>query len=283
MQQKILNRKVIELNSSQQKMVMSGWGKDVFENTVVEQITYLSDDLKVKGYLAYPKNSGKDEKFPCIIWNRGGYENKGAIDHFNAKGIYGQIASWGYVVFASQYRGNAGGEGKEEIGGKDVNDIINLIPLADEIPFADKNNWGIEGWSRGGMMTFLTLLKNPSFKCAVLSGAISNFKNIAHSSKKSEAYYKKIIGTKNFEKEIKNRSAISFVEKLPNIPYLLMHGSADDMVPADQSIELAKKFQEMNYQFRLIIFENGDHYLKSFRKEVDKQRKRWFDKYLKQK
>ncbi len=105
----------------------------------------------------------KGKKFPCIIWNRGGYENKGAIDSFTARGMFGQIASWGYVVFASQYRGNAGGEGKEELGGSDVNDILNLIPLADELPFADKEKWGMEGWSRGGMMTFLTLKQNKKF------------------------------------------------------------------------------------------------------------------------
>ncbi|MFO7447692.1 MAG: prolyl oligopeptidase family serine peptidase, partial [Ignavibacteriaceae bacterium] len=177
----ILQRDAIQLNPSQTKMLISGWGEETYENAVVEKITYLSDGLKVKGYIAYPKNT-QSEKLPCIIWNRGGYQNKGAIDHFTARGIFGNLASWGYVVFASQYRGNDGGEGKEEIGGNDVNDILNLIPLADEFSFADKNSWGIEGWSRGGMMTYLTLLKNPNFKCAVLTGAISNIKAYAEKS-----------------------------------------------------------------------------------------------------
>ena len=159
---KILEREKIKLNEAQTKMLISGWGKDVYDNTIVERITYLSDGLKVKGYIAYPRDN-KGKKFPCIIWNRGGYENKGAIDGFTARGMYGQIANWGYVVFASQYRGNAGGEGKEELGGSDVNDILNLIPLADELTFADKEKWGMEGWSRGGMMTFLTLKQNKKF------------------------------------------------------------------------------------------------------------------------
>ena len=120
----ILEREVIELNNSQKRMIESGWGADIMSSTVVEKITYLSDGLKVKGYIAYPVNQSK--KYPCIIWNRGGIANKGAIDSFTARGLFGQIASWGYVVLASQYRGNAGGEGKDEFGGEDVNDVINL-------------------------------------------------------------------------------------------------------------------------------------------------------------
>jgi len=278
--EKILHREIIELNNSQNKMLISGWGKDVFENTIVEKIIYLSDGLKIKGYLAYPKDN-ENKKFPCIIWNRGGYENKGAIDKFSARGMYGLIASWGYVVFASQYRGNAGSEGKEELGGSDVNDILNLIPLADEIPFADKDKWGMEGWSRGGMMTYLTLMRNSNFKCAVLVGAISNLKDYVLTSDNRNSIYKKIIGEDNFEKKLEKRTIINFVEKLPRIPYLLMHGKSDETIPVEQTIEIAKKFDELNFNYEIKLFEEGDHYLKKHRKEVDELRRRWFDKYLK--
>ncbi|MEO8399348.1 MAG: prolyl oligopeptidase family serine peptidase [Ignavibacteriaceae bacterium] len=280
MPSKIIDREEIKLNESQLRMVKSGWGEDVINNSVVEKITYLSDDLKVKGFFAYPKNSN-GKKFPCIIWNRGGYENKGAIDLFNGRGIYGQIASWGYIVFASQYRGNDGGEGKEQLGGNDVNDILNLIPLADEISFAEKNNWGIEGWSRGGMMALLALKKNHSFKCAVLSGAISSLKQNTIDNSNLRKLYKEIIGGNNFDDEIEKRTVINFVNKLPKIPYLIMHGENDKTISPLQSIEFAKKLSKFGYNYRLIIFEGGDHFLKNHRKEVDRQRRNWFDKYLK--
>ena len=162
----IISREVIELSEQQQKMISSGWGSDVLEKSVVEKIIYTSDGLKVSGYIAYPKDDSK--KYPCIIWCRGGIGNAGAIDKFTARGIYGQLASWGYCVFASQYRGNDGGEGHDDFGGDDLNDVLNLIPLADEIPQANKDVWGIEGWSRGGMMTYLTLTKTNIFKAAVV-------------------------------------------------------------------------------------------------------------------
>ena len=211
MNSRIVIREIIQLNASQTRMIISGWGEEVVNSTTVERITYLSDGLKVKGYIAYPNNT--DKKYPCIIWNRGGYRESGAIDSFTARGIYGQLASWGYVVFASQYRGNAGSEGKEELGGADINDILNLIPLADEIENADKNNWGIEGWSRGGMMTYLTLKENKNFKCAILSGAISNLEWNANDNSSLEKTYKDIIGNKDLKTELTKAFSALFCER----------------------------------------------------------------------
>jgi dipeptidyl aminopeptidase/acylaminoacyl peptidase len=177
----IVERNKIELNDSQNSMINSGWGEGIIKNTIVEKITYLSDGLKVKGYVAYPKDTSK--KYPGIIWNRGGIGNRGVIDSFTARGLFGQLAGWGYVVFASQYRGNDGGEGKDEFGGDDLNDVLNLTSLAKEFDFADDNKWGVEGWSRGGMMTYLALTKNDhpayppaGFKCAIITGGIANLR-----------------------------------------------------------------------------------------------------------
>ena len=276
---KILDRKEITLNESQNKMISSGWGEGVLHNTVTERIIYLSDGVKVMGYISYPIDNSK--KYPVVVWNRGGYENKGVIDQFTARGMFGQIANWGYVVLASQYRGNAISDGTDEVGGNDVNDILNLISLADEFDFADKSNCGIEGWSRGGMMTYLTLLKNPEFKCAVLIGAISDFKNYVLSNDIKIAIYKNILGQNDFEKKLEERTILNFVEKLPNIPYLIMHGKSDETIPFEQSVKISEMFTQMNYKNKLILFEDGDHFLKKHRKEVDEIRKKWFEKYLK--
>jgi dipeptidyl aminopeptidase/acylaminoacyl peptidase len=279
MNSKIFERNEIKLSETHSKMVISGWGKDAYNNSIVERIIYLSDSLKIKGYLAYPKDNSK--KCPCIIWCRGGIGNNGAIDTFTARGIYGQLASWGYCVFASQYRGNAGSEGHDEVGGGDVNDILNLIPLADEFPLAEKLTWGIEGWSRGGMMAFLTLKRNHNFKCAVLVGAISDAEEYADKSPNLKSYYENHIGKEKLENELQKRSAISFVNELPKIPYLLIHGAQDETVSPNQSIDLANKFNEYDIPNKLVLPQNGDHFLRKNRKEVDKLRKDWYQSYLK--
>lgn len=266
-------------------MVKSGWGEDTFQNTIVEKITYLSDGLKVKGYIAYPKDQNK--KYPCIIWNRGGIGNAGAIDQFNARGIFGSLANWGYVVFASQYRGNDGGEGHDEFGGDDINDILNLIPLANEIPFADKSKWGIEGWSRGGMMTYLTLTKNYNFKCAIVTGGIANLRCNADESRFMKKLYEVTMGkagSGEFEEKCQSRSIVNFPEKLSsNTPILILHGNNDNRVLPHDSIDLSHKLLENGIPFRLVMLENGDHFLKLHRKEVDRLRKEWYEKYLNEK
>ncbi|MGE5437642.1 MAG: alpha/beta hydrolase family protein [Syntrophothermus sp.] len=276
----IIDKKEIQLSSSQSKMLISGWGEEAFENSVVEKITYVSDGLKVKGYVAYPKNLSS-EKLPCIMWNRGGYHNKGAIDHFTAKGIYGQLASWGYFVFASQYRGNDEGEGHDTIGGDDVNDIINLKLVAKEFSNADTNIWGMEGWSRGGMMSLLTLLRDKEFKCCILSGAITDFYSYGKLNDTMFSDYKDFLRGYNLDDELKKRTIIDKVDKLPDIAYLILHGKKDESVSVEQSMKFSEELKKRNIFHKLILYDEGDHYLKGYRKEVESEKKEWFEKYLK--
>ncbi len=285
MQSKIINRTPVILEEAQTKMVASGWGKDAIEKSIVEKITYLSDGLRIKGYLAYPKN--QSGKFPCIIWNRGGLGELGVIDEFNARGIFGLLASWGYVVLASQYRGNDGSDGREEFGGNDLNDVLNLIPLADEIPFADSKNWGIEGWSRGGMMTYLLLMQTEIFKAAITVGGVSNLHCDKKQSKFIEKIVKRTFGNLTEEEKLyfcKKRSVINFAEKITSkTPLMIIHGTADDRVPVEDSIALAKKLLTNRTNLKLLLLENGSHFLRDHKDEVNRVRKEWFDKYLKNK
>lgn len=278
----LLERKLVELNPIQQKMIKSGWGKDAYENSVVEKIVYLSDGLRINGYLAYPKEIKK--KYPCIIWCRGGFSNAGNIHEFNARGILGQLASWGYCVLASQYRGNAESEGEDEFGGSDLNDILNLIPLADEIEFADNKNWGIEGWSRGGMMAYLATTKIDVFKAAIIIGGLSDINEEFRQNKFFHRLFK--ITTKKdvpnlLDEEIQKRSIIHQANKISShTNFLIMHGVNDNRVPVNQALEISKKLIENKINTKLVLFEKGDHFLKEHRKEVNDLRKNWFKKYL---
>ncbi|MGB3076412.1 MAG: CocE/NonD family hydrolase, partial [Chitinophagales bacterium] len=134
-------------------------------------ITYLSDGLKVKGYLAVPKKAGK---YPAIIYNRGGNREFGALTDGQLIRFLALTAGWGYVCIASQYRGNGGSEGKEEFGGKEVNDILNLIPCLSAIDKADTSRIGMWGWSRGGMMTYLALTKTNKIKAAIVGSGMAD-------------------------------------------------------------------------------------------------------------
>lgn len=110
-------------------------------NVDIYIITYLSDGLKIESYAAIPKAKGK---YPVIIYNRGGNRDFYALQLFDGKSKYpvafnfSKLANEGYIVIGCNYRGGGKSEGKDEIGGKDVNDVINLIDVVKEIPEAEK-------------------------------------------------------------------------------------------------------------------------------------------------
>ncbi len=54
-----------------------------------------------------PKKKGN---YPCIIYNRGGNKEFGSLKIADGAITLGEIAKKGYVVIASQYRGNGGSE-----------------------------------------------------------------------------------------------------------------------------------------------------------------------------
>lgn len=245
-------------------------------------ISYLSDGLRVRGYVVKPKRNGK---FPCIIYNRGGNREYGAITIGSGVTTLGQIAKEGYVVIASQYRGNGGSEGVEEFGGKEVNDIIILTEVLKEIEGADTERIGMYGWSRGGMMTYIALTKTDKIKAAVVGGAISdNFDTIKDRPTMEKGVFAELIPNyeENKESELEKRSAIKWADKFPkNVPILLLHGNADWRVKPEQSLRMALEFEKYRIPYRLIMFEGGDHGISEHKKEVNEQVLMWFDKYLK--
>ncbi|PIB27871.1 alpha/beta hydrolase family protein [Maribacter sp. 4G9] len=245
-------------------------------------ITYLSDGLKIKGFMAKPKKEGN---YPCIIYNRGGNREFGSLNAANGAITLGQIAREGYVVIASQYRGNGGSEGHEEFGGRDINDILNLTEVLKEVDDANTEKIGMYGWSRGGMMTYMALTKTDAIKVAVVGGAVSDcFETIRDRPEMETNVIAELVPNyeQSKEKELTKRSAVKWANQFPkNVPILVLHGNADWRVKPEQSLRLAMEFEKYRIPYRLIMFEGGDHGILEHRKEVDREIKDWFEKYLK--
>ncbi len=247
------------------------------------RITYVSDSLKIKGFIAKPIGVGK---FPAIISNRGGSGEFGKWNEIGIGFFLGKLASWGYVVVASQYRGNDGSEGQDEIGGKDLNDVLSLVNTLTEIDNADTSRIGIEGASRGGMMTYLALKESCRFKAAVvLAGSANAFTHLISRPDFEENVYAKYIPEyyDNKEKELKARSAVFWADKMcKTTPTLIMHGSSDWRVTASESLELAQELYKYKHPLRFMLFEGADHRLSGFRSDYFSQMKNFFAYYLKE-
>src|SRR5690606_18406189 len=211
--------------------------------------------------------------------NRGGNHKAGLIDEFLAQGMYGEIASWGYVVLASQYRKD------EEFGGSDVDDILNLFPVAESLEYCDADNIGMEGWSRGGMMAYKVLTKTDRIKCAVIISGLADLTRNEAMRNDLKDIYKILFGAETdeeFEQRKKERSAVYFYKDInKSTDILLIHGTGDTKISHEDSIDMYEKLKSEGINCELVLIEGGDHYLKKDKPKVAKLRKEWFDKYLK--
>lgn len=248
--------------------------KDIF----LYKITYTSNGHKVIGYIAEPKMGSK---FPCVIWNRGGNGEFGAIkEHFLFVNSVASLAKAGYIVIASQYSGNAGGEGVDEHGGKDIHDVLNLYKILKKYPRADIKRIGMLGGSRGGMMTFLSLAKVKWIKAAVVRAPLTNLFNQIKNRPPMKELYKNAFG--GSKKELTNRSVIFWVDKLyKKAPILLMHGTADWRVNVQDTLDLGKRLYQEKIPYRMIIYEGDDHGMTINNIEAVGHTITWFDRFVK--
>lgn len=243
-------------------------------------LTYWSDGLRVTGFLGRPTSSGPH---PAIIHNRGGYDGVGALT-----GI--EIVPWveaGYVAVASQYRGNAGGEGHEDFGGQDVHDVLALISLLQSLPYVDDERIGMFGGSRGGMMTYLALKEQAlagrdDIKAAVTVGGISDLFAWDRERRGTLAaeLWRPLVGATPAEAPalFEARSAVYWAE-LIRVPLLLLHGEADREVSLQQTRALAERLQQTGAVVEVIFIPNGDHALSRDHNGYP-QALAWFGRYL---
>ena len=255
----------------------AGAARELASDVEVSSLTYLSDGLRVKGYVAAPRKGGR---LPCVIFNRGGNRSFFALDDVGALLTLGRIASWGYVVVASQYRGNGGGDGREEFGGADVNDVLNLIPLLEKHPRADASRLGMIGLSRGGMMTYLALARTDRIAAAVVVGGLSDLVDAGRRRPDMENVYAELIP--GYPEEgpgaLEERSVIRWVERLPRATALLLqHGAADEKVHPGQALALAGRLVETGRTVKLVLFEGGDHGLTGHADESLRLTRAWLD------
>lgn len=247
-----------------------------------EEITYLSDGLRIKGYLLTPTKEGKH---PCIIFNRGGNPQ---LDSLSRESVVreeyaGVLASAGYMVVASHYRQGGGSEGHDEFGGNDIHDVLNLIPLLEHETACDASRIGMLGFSRGGMMTYLALTLTDRIRVAAVNSGMADLALNLKSRPEMGKVYQTYIPDydKRPEQAMAERSAVRWAEKIDkNTPLLVLQGTADWRVLPTEALEMADALYRCKHPFRFVLFEGGTHGLPEHRMEVDRLLLNWFNDYL---
>lgn len=277
---KILSKRLVDLSQtpiwskiSQDNELHSDF--EYLKNLDFFFITYQSDSLKVRGLLIEPKKAGK---YPVVIFNRGGNRYFAQLKVATMIIYASKLAEQGYVIIGSNYRE------KDEFGGEEINDVLNLTETVKEIEKADSNCIGMFGWSRGGMMTYLALQKSDKIKTAIVgNGPTDLFGTIADRPEMETKVISECVPNymENKESELKKRSVIYWADKLnKKSSLLILCGTNDERVNPEQADKIASKLKAIDYNFELRKFET-DHYFSDKKAELNEIVIGWFNKELK--
>jgi dipeptidyl aminopeptidase/acylaminoacyl peptidase len=244
----------------------------------METVTYLSDHLKVKAYVYKPRDP-ETQRYPVIVLTRGDMQH-GDVGFLFAP-YFERLAQYGFVIVAPQYRQSAGGEGHDEMGGRDVDDVMNLQVVLRQLPFVDTRNVFMYGDGRGGMMTFQAIRYHFPMNAAATVGAFSSLDALYATDSISRRARDTLFPDYARRKDEINakRSAILWPEEL-HTPLLLMHGAADTQVPASQSLQLALALDRLKMPYSVVIYAGDKAGASRNRLDRDARAIAWFRAYM---
>jgi dipeptidyl aminopeptidase/acylaminoacyl peptidase len=242
------------------------------------RVSYPSDGLTVFAYVYAPAKK-PDTPLPVIVFNRGSWTWKEFAGEYLT--TFHRLARAGFVVVAPMYRGSGGAPGRDEMGGADVNDLMNTMALIRELPYADPAAVFMYGESRGAMMTYQAMREQYPMRAAAVYGGFTRIGELT----KAGGRFEKVTTTiwpdyaeKKAEID-RRRSAIEWADKF-SVPVLIMHGGADNDVAPSHSLVLAATLQDLGKTYELIIRSGANHVLTQWRNERDAHAIAWFRQHL---
>ncbi len=213
-------------------------------------VTYLADGLKVKGLLAVPDKMETEDGF---LYLRGGIKNVGQV----RPGRIVQFAAEGFVVFAPYYRGNRGGEGREDFAGDDRHDAYAAVRVLKRYV----KNIHVFGFSRGGIMAIWTAIEFPEIASLVTWGGVSDMLMTYEERVDLRRMMKRVIGgTPNkFRERYEERTPVEELKAL-QCPVLIIHGVRDENVQVTQAEVLQERLTAFGKRVESWYFNEYTHY-----------------------
>jgi dipeptidyl aminopeptidase/acylaminoacyl peptidase len=243
----------------------------------LEKLTYESGGLRVHAYLYAPAKAGAP--LPAVVYNRGSFTRTEFADELLT--TFHRLAKAGFIVIAPMYRGSGGAEGRDEMGGADLEDLMNVRAVVGEIPSIDSRNLFLYGESRGGMMVFQASRDRFSARAAAVFGAFTDLESFFREQPRAAEMAPKI--WPGYEKDgaaiRERRSAIRWAEKL-DVPLLILHGGRDESVSPTHALALASRLQVLGKPYELVIRSGANHVLTEWREERDRHAVEWFRKHI---
>lgn len=244
---------------------------------VFEKIMYNSDGLEVVAYLYGPKKKSR-AKNPVIVFNRWSYI-LGDIAPVLLP-IFHRLVKEGFTIVAPMYRGSAGGEWRDELGGADLNDLMNVVGLLSELKSVDTNNVFLYGESRGSLMVYQAIKEGFPARAAATYGGFTDFDALV-TNDPGGARTASIFPDfdENRTEIVARRSAVQWAEEI-NIPLMLMHGSNDERLSPTHTLNFANALEKAQKDYGVIIYTGGKHVMNEQRVERDQDVTEFFKRYI---
>ena len=264
------------------KIAEYGWTqKEAFSFTT-------SEGVKLDGWMVKPANFDSSRKYPVIMFQYSGPGNQQVMNSWNA-GSMGQggaydmyLAQQGYIVVCVDGRGT-GGRGSDfekstylNLGKLEARDQVETALYLGSLPYVDKNNIGIWGWSFGGFNTLMSMSEGrPVFKAGVAVAPPTSWR-----------FYDTIYTERYMRTPQENEDGykVNPIERVDNLhgALLLCHGVADDNVHPQNAFEYAEALVQSDKDFKENLYTNRNHSIfgGNTRNHLLRQITTWFKEHL---
>ena len=217
---------------------------------------------ELNAWILKPSNFDPTRKYPLLMFQYSGPGSQQVNNDWNSADDYWfqSLAQQGYLVACVDGRGT-GFKGaafkkctQKELGKYEVEDQIAAAKVFGTYPYIDASRIGIWGWSFGGFMASNCILKGADvFKMAVAVAPVTSWR-----------YYDSIYTERYLQTPQENpsgyddNSPINHVNKLKG-KFLLIHGSADDNVHVQNTMQMMEALIQANKQFDSQIYPDKNH------------------------
>ncbi|MGV1012885.1 MAG: S9 family peptidase [Flavobacterium sp.] len=217
---------------------------------------------KLNAWMIKPKDFDATKKYPVFMFQYSGPGSQQVANHWLDTNDmwFMMLSQQGYIVACVDGRGTGfkGAEFKKctqlQLGKYEVEDQIDAAKVIGNYSYVDKTRIGIFGWSYGGFMASNCLFKGADvFKMAIAVAPVTNWR-----------FYDSIYTERYLQTPQENASGydenspINHVGKLKG-NFLLVHGTADDNVHVQNSMQMIEALIQANKQFDWAIYPDKNH------------------------
>ncbi|MBK5194895.1 MAG: S9 family peptidase [Proteiniphilum sp.] len=214
---------------------------------------------QLNGWILKPASFNPNKKYPVVMVQYSGPNSQQVQDQFNVS-WYHALLNEDIVVASVDGRGTAarGVEFRKStymyLGINESDDQIAAARYLGSLPYIDGERIGIWGWSYGGYNVLMSMSRgNGIFKAGVAIAPVTDWRFY------DTVYTERFMRTPQQNNAgYENGSPVALASKLEGM-LLLMHGTSDDNVHLQNSVEYTRALIEANKHFEMFFFPDSDH------------------------